>query len=127
MADHDLVIKGSEIVRPAKDGTTKMDIAVSNGEITAVEPNLDATTAGRVVDGTGLWAFPGAVDAHCHWGIYNPLAEDAVTESRAGAQGGTTTAMTYIRTGQYYLNKGGTYADFLPEVLDTTNGRAFIG
>ena len=126
MTEHDLVIKGSEIVRPAKDGTMKMDIAVSNGEITAVEPNLDATTAERVVDGSGLWAFPGAVDAHCHWGIYNPLAEDAVTESRAAAQGGTTTAMTYIRTGQYYLNKGGPYADFLPEVLDTTRGRAFV-
>ena len=107
MADHDLVIKGSEIVRPGQNGPTKMDIAVSNGVISTVEPNLDTASAEKVVDGSGFLAFPGSVDAHCHWGIYNPLVEDAVTESRAAAQGGTTTAITYIRTGQYYLNKGG--------------------
>ena len=104
----------------------KMDIAVSDGVISAVEPSLDTASAKKVVDGSGLLAFPGSVDAHCHWGIYNPLTEDAVTESRAAAQGGTTTAMTYIRTGQYYLNKGGPYRDFFPEVLDVTEGRAFV-
>ncbi len=126
MPDHDLVIKGSEIVRPGQNGPTKMDIAVSNGVISTVEPNLDTASAEKVVDGSGFLAFPGSVDAHCHWGIYNPLVEDAVTESRAAAQGGTTTAITYIRTGQYYLNKGGPYEDFFPEVLDSAKGRAFV-
>ncbi len=85
MTHHDLVIKGSDVVRPGEDGTTKMDIAVSDGVISAVEPELDTTNAAKVVDGNGLMAFPGSVDAHCHWGIYNPLSEDAVTESRAAA------------------------------------------
>ncbi len=31
-----------------------------------------------------------------------------------------------MRTGQYYLNKGGDYAEFFPEVLDLTEGRAVI-
>ena len=62
------------------------------------------------------------VDAHQHWGIYNPLPEDARTESRAAAQGGVTTALSYMRTGQYYLNKGGPYAEFFPEVLDAHRG-----
>jgi len=35
----------------------------------------------------GLLAFPGVVDAHMHTGIYAPLAEDAVSESRAAAPG----------------------------------------
>jgi allantoinase len=126
MRPHDLVIKGSDVVRPAGDGAMKMDIAVSDGVITAVEPGLDTASAARVVDGNGLMAFPGSVDAHCHWGIYNPLSEDAVTESRAAAQGGTTTAMTYFRTGQYYLDKGGPYADFFPEVLAITDGRPYV-
>lgn len=126
MADHDLVIKGSEVVRPNQNGTMAVDIAVSDGLITAIDPEVDIASANKVVDGSGLLAFPGSVDAHCHWGIYNPLTEDATTESRAAAQGGTTTAMTYIRTGQYYLNKGGPYADFMPEVLDDTRGRAFV-
>ncbi len=66
------------------------------------------------------------MDAHQHWGIYNPLAEDARSESRASAQGGVTTAITYMRTGQYYLNKGGDYGDFFPEVLSLTEGQALI-
>ncbi len=75
-----------------------------------------------MVDGGGKLAFPGVVDAHQHWGIYNPLSDDTATESRACAQGGVTTAMTYMRTGQYYLNKGGPYADFFPEVLASSRG-----
>jgi dihydroorotase-like cyclic amidohydrolase len=43
MTHHDLVIKGSDVVRPGEDGTTTMDIAVSNGVISAVEPELDTT------------------------------------------------------------------------------------
>ena len=37
-----------------------------------------------------------------------------------------TTAITYMRTGQYYLNKGGPYSEFFPEVLSLTEGRALI-
>jgi allantoinase len=66
------------------------------------------------------------VDAHQHWGIYNSLSDDAVTESRACAQGGVTTALTYMRTGQYYLNRGGPYAEFFPAVLAAAEGRAHV-
>lgn len=59
---------------------------------------------------------------HTHVGIYSPLADDAVTESNAAAMGGVTSMLTYFRTGQYYLNKGGPYADFYPEVLDISAG-----
>ncbi len=75
---------------------------------------------------SGLLAFPGVVDAHQHWGIYNPLEEDTASESRAAAQGGVTTGITYIRTGAYYLNRGGSYLDFMPEVLQRTEGRAHV-
>jgi allantoinase len=63
------------------------------------------------------------VDAHTHAGIYSPLADDAVTESRAAVSGGVTTMLTYFRTGQYYLNRGGPYAEFFPEVLRLSQGR----
>jgi len=44
----------------------------------------------------------------------------------ACAQGGVTSAITYIRTGQYYLNKGGRYEDFFPEVLQACEGNAYV-
>ena len=78
------------------------------------------------MDGRGRLAFPGVVDAHQHWGIYNPLSDDTATESRACAQGGVTTALTYMRTGQYYLNRGGPYADFFPHVLAAAEGRSYV-
>ena len=77
-------------------------------------------------DLSGQTAIPGLVDTHMHVGIYSPLAEDAVTESKAAAMGGVTTGITYFRTGQYYLNKGGSYRDFYPEVLDISNGNYYV-
>ena len=61
-----------------------------------------------------------------HTGIYSPLGEDAVTESRAAAQGGVTSSLNYIRTGGYYLNKGGPYKKFFPEVLDISAGNFHV-
>ena len=37
-----------------------------------------------------------------------------------------TTGITYMRTGQYYLNQGGPYADFFPKVLAASGGRAYV-
>lgn len=126
MPQFDLIIKNVKVVSPNSADVIDADIAVSDGRIARIEAGLDAADAGRVVDGGGKLAFPGAVDAHQHWGIYNPLAEDAATESRASAQGGVTTGITYMRTGQYYLNEGGPYEQFLPKVLEAAEGKSLI-
>ncbi|MDF3009858.1 MAG: allantoinase-like protein, partial [Burkholderiales bacterium] len=68
----------------------------------------------------------GVVDAHMHAGIYSPLKEDAVSESRAAAQGGVTSMLNYFRTGQYYLNKGGPYRKFFPEVRKISEGKFHV-
>ncbi|MDX6738256.1 dihydroorotase family protein [Actinocorallia sp. A-T 12471] len=122
----DLVVRDVLVVSHERDEPVAGDIGVKDGKIAAIGPNLDVTGVPEVVDGGGRLAFPGAVDAHQHWGIYNPLSDDTVSESRASAQGGVTTALTYMRTGQYYLNKGGPYADFFPEVLAAAEGRAHV-
>ncbi len=49
-----------------------------------------------------------------------------MTESRACAQGGVTTGITYLRTGAYYLNRTGPYCEVLPVALDAAAGRAFV-
>ena len=123
---YDLIIKGADVVRPNEPETQRLDIGIRDGKVVDLVPDLDTTDTAEVVDAAGMLAFPGAVDAHCHWGIYNSLAEDAVSESRAAAQGGTTTAMTYFRTGQYYLNRGGPYREFFPNVLDIAQGKSFV-
>jgi allantoinase len=123
---YDLLIRDVEIVGSDRAATERGSIAVRDGTIVGVGADLDPGAAAEVVDGGGLLAFPGAVDAHQHWGIYNPLEIDTDVESRAAAQGGVTTGLNYMRTGQYYLGKSGPYAEFFPEVLARTEGRAFV-
>jgi len=122
---YDLVIKNGRIVRPFRTGVEDLDIAVRAGKIARLEPGIDPSRS-PVHDAGGLMVFPGVVDTHQHWGIYNPLDVDTASESRACAQGGVTTGITYIRTGQYYLNRGGPYTEFLPAALDMAEGRAHV-
>ncbi len=122
----DLLIRGARVVRPVEDDVIDADIAITNGRVAEVRAGIDPASAKEVVEAGGRLAFPGAVDAHQHWGIYNELSEDTTSESRAAAQGGVTTALSYMRTGQYYLNRGGSYLDFFPEVLQATEKRAHV-
>ena len=124
-ADFDVLVRNAQIVRPGGGDPETGDIAIHDGTFARVGGTIEGTAV-EEVDATGLLAFPGVVDAHQHWGIYNPLEEDTVSESRAAAQGGVTTGITYIRTGQYYLNRGGPYRDFMPLVLSRAEGRSHI-
>lgn len=125
-ARFDLIIKNARLVRPRLDPVETQDIAVRDGKFAEIAAGLQASDARRVVDARGFLAFPGVVDSHMHTGIYAPLAEDALSESRAAAMGGVTTSINYMRTGKYYLNKSGLYRDFFPEVLEASKGRFFV-
>ncbi len=123
---YDTLFKNVRVVRPHHDDAAPLDIAVTNGKFAAVAPNIEPPLATHVVDGGGLLAFPGLVDAHMHVGIYNPLDQDAGPESRAAAMGGVTASLNYMRTGRYYLNEGGPYATFFPKVLKASEGRFHV-
>ena len=132
MSSIDLLIKNARLVRPtrglagASTGPETTDIAVKGGRISVVGPAQDPEQATSLIDAGGRLVFPGLVDAHMHCGIYSPLAQDAVTESKAAAMGGVTTSCNYMRTGQYYLNKGGPYRDFFPEVLELSEDNFWV-
>jgi allantoinase len=122
----DLVLKNLAVVRPSRDTVETLDIGIINGKFASLEQDISFDNAKEVRDCTGLTAFPGLVDSHMHVGIYSPLEQDAGTESKAAAMGGVTTAVTYFRTGQYYLNEGGSYRDFYPKVLDISEGNYWV-
>ena len=122
----DLLVRDVRVVRPNGNAVHAADIAVRDGRIVRVAPGQDPASARQVYEGRGRLAFPGVVDAHMHSGIYSPLEEDAVTESKAAAMGGVTSSLNYFRTGQYYLNKGGPYRRFFPEVLKISKGRFHV-
>jgi allantoinase len=124
--EFDLLIKNVRVVRPHGNVVHEADIAVREGRVARVAPGLAAERAREVYDGRDRLAFPGVVDAHMHSGIYSPLADDAVSESKAAAMGGVTSSLNYFRTGQYYLNRGGPYKAFFPEVLKISKNRFHV-
>ena len=123
---YDLLIKNVRVVRPRGNAVHAADLGISGGKFAKVSGNIAAKEAKTVYDGKGLLAFPGVVDAHMHTGIYSPPAEDALSESRAAAQGGVTSSLNYVRTGQYYLNRGGSYRAFLKELHGLWQGRFHV-
>ena len=122
----DTIIKNVRVVRPNRTSVDLLDIGITDGKFARLAPDIRPEEARTVVDGRNLLGFPGCVDAHMHVGIYQPHAQDAVTESKAAAMGGVTTSLTYTRTGQYYLNRGGPYREFMPELLRQSAGNYWV-
>ena len=123
---YDLLIKNVRVVRPRKTGIEKMDIAVQGGKVKKVAKGIAVDSAREIVDGKNRLAFPGLVDPHMHCGIYGPLDEDARSESLAAAQGGVTSSLNYMRTGGYYMERGGPYAEVYPEVLKMSQDNFWV-
>lgn len=125
MLSLDLLVQNVRLVRPHETNIPVVDLGILDGKFVSIEPKQDPKTAKQVVDGKGMMAFPGLVDAHQHVGIYQTFQDDAKSESMASVSGGVTSGITYFRTGQYYLNKGGPYKDFMPELLNKSEGRFY--
>jgi hypothetical protein len=66
---YDLVLKGGHVIDPANHIDAAMDVAVSGGKIAAVAKEIPATSAGKVVDVSGLYVTPGLIDIHYHVGV----------------------------------------------------------
>jgi dihydroorotase len=62
----DLVIKGGEVLDPSQSLRGKRDIGIRYGVIEAVEPEIPAARAVRVLDASGKLVTPGLVDLHAH-------------------------------------------------------------
>ena len=88
MSAYDLIIRNGLLV--TEDGERQADIAVSAGEIAAVEPEL-AGGATAELDAAGLHILPGVMDAHLHFNEPGRAEwEGIATGSRAVAAGGGT-------------------------------------
>ncbi len=86
---YDLVICNGTVV--TLDAVVRADIAVADGRIVAVEPQIEGTTAAQI-DASGLHIFPGVIDAHVHFNEPGRTDwEGFATGTRALAAGGTTT------------------------------------
>jgi len=61
-----LLIKGGHVIDPKNGIDGVMDVAVADGKVARVASNIEASSAGRVADATGLYVVPGLIDLHAH-------------------------------------------------------------
>ncbi|KQW86050.1 dihydroorotase [Devosia sp. Root413D1] len=88
MAQYETIFKNGTVVN--HDGVHQTDIAVSDGRIVALG-DLGATSAGEVVDCTGLHVLPGVIDTQVHFrepGLTHK--EDLESGSLSAVMGGVT-------------------------------------
>ena len=62
----DLVVKGGELLDPSQNLRGKRDIGMRFGRIEAVEADIPAARALRVLDASGRLVLPGLIDIHSH-------------------------------------------------------------
>ncbi len=65
---YDLLLKGGHVIDPANHVDDVRDVAILQGKIAAVEKNIPAEQAGKVVDVSKLYVTPGLIDIHYHIG-----------------------------------------------------------
>src|SRR5579883_2768491 len=114
---YDLLIRGGEVIDPANDRVGRLDVAVSDGVIAAVGPDLPVEDAARVVDAQGLYVTPGLIDlhTHCYWGAtYWGIEPDPVS-----ARSGVTTWLDAGSAGAY------TFPGFRRYVVEASRTRIF--
>jgi dihydroorotase len=73
---HDLLLKGGRLIDPKNNIDAQMDVAVRAGRVSAVAPNIEASTARRTIDVSGLYVTPGLIDLHVHV-YHSPNVKDA--------------------------------------------------
>jgi dihydroorotase len=85
----DLLVKGGEVLDPSQNLRARRDIGIRWGMIEAVEPDIPADRALRVLDVAGKLVTPGLVDLHSHVYPYGS-AIGIPADELLGFQGTTT-------------------------------------
>jgi dihydroorotase len=62
----DLVVKGGDVLDPSQNLRGRRDVGIRFGVIEAVEPDIPADKALRVLDASGKVVTPGLIDLHAH-------------------------------------------------------------
>ncbi len=101
----DLVVTGGTVVTAQR--SFDADVAVTDGRISAVGPDLAREPGIEVLDATGLLVLPGCVDVHTHTRLPTEDEPDRFfQDSVAAAFGGTTTFLAFNNPGTGISEEG---------------------
>ncbi len=120
----DTLLKGGHLIDPKNNLDAPMDLAISDGKVAAVDVDLPAAQAQRILDVTGLYLTPGLVDIHTHMyatpGWRNAWAGDnSILPDGFSFRSGVT---TMVDTGSAGWR---TFPDFRERVLERFKTRMY--
>src|SRR5687768_8541152 len=65
-AKYSVLLKGGRVIDPAQGLNAVQDVAIADGNIAAVEPDISPRHAARTVNVSGQIVTPGLIDLHTH-------------------------------------------------------------
>lgn len=118
----DLVVRNGTVV--TVDSTVQMDVGILNGKVAHLGQPGQPMKAKEDIDASGLYIFPGFIDAHVH--ISLPLGEFVTNDkfadaTRAAAYGGTTTIVDFA-----IPDPGESSLEAFERKLSEANGDAYV-
>lgn len=105
-----LVIKNGEVFDPSRGFRAKADVAVTEGRIAAVEPEIPAEQALETIEAKGLYVVPGLVDLHTH--CYHSATGLSVEADPIAARSGVT---TWVDAGSFAHDQVAGFRRFIVE------------
>ncbi len=95
----------------------RLDIGINDGRVTERAASIDSGRAARVIDASGRYVLPGAIDAHFH----PQYGDNLETGSLAAAHGGITTLVAFV-----YAYKGLEIGQAIDEFLEGDGSRSVV-
>jgi dihydroorotase len=95
----DLLIKGGEVVDPGGGKQGRLDVAIKRNHIAAVDSNIPAEAAARVIDAGGQYVTPGLIDLHTH--VYHSVTYWGIEADPVAARSGVTTWLDVGSSGAF--------------------------
>ncbi len=86
---YDLLIQGGTVIDPSQGINGVNDVAIEDGKIAMVAPNIPPEEASRVVEVRGKLVTPGLIDLHTH--VYDGVNGNGVQADLGGVRAGVTT------------------------------------
>lgn len=110
---YDIVLRGGRVIDPGNGIDARVDVAVSDGRIAAVQPGIPPAQGRRVVDVSGFYVVPGLIDLHSHVFGY----EGSLEPDKTALPAGTTTIVDAGGSGWRTFN------EFRRTVIERSNTR----
>lgn len=95
----------------------RLDIGISDGRVAQRSPSIAPELATRVIDATGRYVLPGAIDAHFH----PQYGDNLESGSLAAAYGGITALVAFV-----YAYKGLEIGQAIDEFMEGDGARSVV-